>query len=163
MTTKESVQKLKAFLESEYINNEQMGSPSIGAAIRDLLTDTLHLCDSEGLDIQDRLQGALEAHAEESEEITIDELSRICRVRTEWVRELVDEGVVEPLPVHRTQWRFAATSIVRVQKADRLQRDLGVNLAGTALILDLLDKIEALEARLRGVAQVPAPEDGETD
>lgn len=100
---------------------------------------------------------------EESEEVTLAELSRICRVRTEWVKELVDEGVVEPLPVHRTQWRFAATSIVRVQKADRLQRDLGVNLAGTALILDLLEKIEALETRLRGVAQGSAPEDADVD
>ena len=62
---------------------------------------------------------------EECEEITLVELSRICRVHTEWVVELIQEGVVEPLPAQGTQWRFSATSIVRVQKADRLQRDLG--------------------------------------
>ncbi|MFA9550587.1 MAG: chaperone modulator CbpM [Hyphomicrobium sp.] len=100
---------------------------------------------------------------EECEEITLVELSRICRVHTEWVVELIQEGVVEPLPAQGTQWRFSATSIVRVQKANRLQRDLGVNLAGTALVLDLLDKIEALEARLRGIAEASAPEDADTD
>jgi len=100
---------------------------------------------------------------EESGEITLAELSRTCRVHAEWVMELVQEGVVEPLPAHGTQWRFSAASIVRIQKANRLQRDLGVNLAGTALVLDLLDKIEALEARLRGVAEAPSAEDADTD
>ena len=100
---------------------------------------------------------------EESGEITLAELSRTCRVHAEWVVELVEEGVVEPLPAQGRQWRFSAASIVRVQKANRLQRDLGVNLAGTALVLDLLDKIEALEARLRGVAQPSLPQDADTD
>jgi len=100
---------------------------------------------------------------EESEEITLGELSRTCRVHAEWVVELVQEGVVEPLPVQGTQLRFSAASIVRVQKANRLQRDLGVNLAGTALVLDLLDRIEALEARLRGVAEPRRPEDADTE
>ena len=31
----------------------------------------------------------------------------------------------------------------------RLQRDLGINLAGIALTLDLLDEINTLEARLQ--------------
>jgi len=100
---------------------------------------------------------------EESEEITLGELSRTCRVHAEWVVELVQEGVVEPLPTQGTQLRFSAASIVRVQKANRLQRDLGVNLAGTALVLDLLDRIEALEARLRGVTVPRPPEDADTD
>jgi chaperone modulatory protein CbpM len=33
--------------------------------------------------------------------------------------------------------------------ASRLQRDLGVNLAGAALALELLQEIEALRARLK--------------
>jgi len=100
---------------------------------------------------------------EESEEITLAELSRTCRVHAEWVVELVQEGIVEPLPAQGTQWRFSAASIVRVQKARRLQRDLGVNLSGTALVLDLLDRIEALEARLRGIAEPSPPEDADMD
>jgi chaperone modulatory protein CbpM len=85
----------------------------------------------------------------DEEEITLADLTRSCRVHAEWVMELVDEGVIEPSARSGTQWRFSATSIVRVQRARRLQSDLGVNLPGVALALQLLDRIEALESRLR--------------
>ena len=95
---------------------------------------------------------------DETEEVTLSDLTRSCRVHAEWVMELVEEGVIEPLGPGGPQWRFSATSVVRVQKAQRLQRDLGVNLPGIALALELLDRIEALEARLRAAA-VPEPPD----
>ena len=56
------------------------------------------------------------------------------------------------------QWRFAATTIVRVEKARRLQNDLGVNLPGVALALQLLDRIDALEARVRAASLRPDPD-----
>jgi chaperone modulatory protein CbpM len=37
----------------------------------------------------------------------------------------------------------------RATVALRLQRDLGINYAGAALVLQLLDDIEALRARIR--------------
>jgi chaperone modulatory protein CbpM len=98
---------------------------------------------------------------DEAEQVTLADLTRTCRVHAEWVMELVEEGVIEPLGPGGPQWRFSATSIVRVQKAQRLQRDLGVNLPGIALALQLLDRIDALEARLRAVAVPPPSEDAE--
>jgi chaperone modulatory protein CbpM len=98
---------------------------------------------------------------DEAEEVTLSDLTRSCRVHAEWVMELVEEGVIEPLGPGGPQWRFAATSVVRVQKAQRLQRDLGVNLPGIALALELLDRIEALEARLRSAQPLPRPEDSD--
>ena len=92
---------------------------------------------------------------DEAHEITLAELTRSCRVQTEWVMELVEEGVLEPLQPGGPQWRFSATSVVRVQKARRLQRDLGVNLPGIALALQLLERIDALEARLRTASSRP--------
>ena len=97
----------------------------------------------------------------EEEEITLADLTRTCRVRTEWVMELVDEGVIEPRQRTGPQWRFSATSIVRVERARRLQSDLGVNLAGVALALQLLDRIEALEARLRAASGRPDTDDAD--
>jgi chaperone modulatory protein CbpM len=101
----------------------------------------------------------------DEEEITLADLTRTCRVQTEWVMELVDEGVIEPRSTQSAmggpQWRFSATSIVRVEKARRLQSDLGVNLPGVALALQLLDRIDALEARLRAAAARPEPEDAD--
>jgi chaperone modulatory protein CbpM len=98
---------------------------------------------------------------DETEEVTLADLTRACRVHAEWVLELVQEGVLEPLGPGGPQWRFAATSVVRVRKAQRLQRDLGVNLPGIALALELLDRIDALEARLRTASLPHPPEDAD--
>jgi len=97
----------------------------------------------------------------DEEEITLADLTRTCRVRTEWVMELVDEGVIEPRGRSGPQWRFSATSIVRVEKARRLQSDLGVNLPGVALALELLDRIDALETRLRAAPGRPDTDDAD--
>jgi chaperone modulatory protein CbpM len=98
---------------------------------------------------------------EETEEITLADITRACSVHAEWVMELIEEGVIEPLGQGGPQWRFSATTVVRVQKAQRLQRDLGVNLPGIALALQLLDRIETLEARLRTAAEPPPPDDAD--
>jgi chaperone modulatory protein CbpM len=98
---------------------------------------------------------------DEAEEITLADLTRTCHVHAEWVMELVEEGVIEPRGPGGPQYRFAATTIVRVQKAQRLQRDLGVNLPGVALALELLERIDALETRLRAAATRPEPEDAD--
>jgi len=103
----------------------------------------------------------LEEILEEAGEVTLADLTRSCRVHAEWVMELVEEGVIEPSRAGGPQWRFAATTVVRVQKAQRLQRDLGVNLPGIALALQLLDRIDALEARLRTASAPPPPEDAD--
>jgi chaperone modulatory protein CbpM len=98
---------------------------------------------------------------DDTEEITLADLTRACRVHAEWVMELIEEGVIEPRGPGGPQWRFAATTIVRVQKAHRLQRDLGVNLPGIALALQLLDRIDALESRLRTAGGRHSPNDDE--
>lgn len=82
--------------------------------------------------------------------LTLDELSQACRVRTEWIVELVEEGILEPQGREKTStWSFAGSSLQRVRTVRRLQRDLGVNLAGAALALDLLDEVTRLRARLQ--------------
>lgn len=85
---------------------------------------------------------------EEEVELTLAELCRACRLPAERIYELVAEGVVEPMGQDPAIWRFRGVSLRRVRLAVRLQRDLGVNLAGAALALDLLDELEELRARL---------------
>ena len=82
---------------------------------------------------------------------TLDELSDACSVRTEYIIELVDEGIVEPMERKREQqqWSFTGKSLLRARKARRLQQDLGVNLAGAAVVLDMMEEIERLRERLR--------------
>ncbi len=81
--------------------------------------------------------------------LTMVELSRACSVRTEWIVELVEEGVLEPSGRDTNHWIFTGLSLQRALVIRRLQRDLGANIAGAALALDLMDEIEVLRMRLR--------------
>jgi len=82
--------------------------------------------------------------------ITVDELCRHCTVRVEEVITFVQEGILDPademvLLERAETWQFHISSVKRVRTVVHLQRDLGVNLAGAALALELLDRIVELE------------------
>jgi len=85
---------------------------------------------------------------DEQTELSLSDLCHACSSHAEWVIELVEEGVLEPIGHTRSQWRFSAISLQRAHTAMRLQRDLDINLAGVALAMDLLDEIEVLRTRL---------------
>jgi len=93
-----------------------------------------------------QLSGVL---VEEQIELTLAEVSRACAVHAEFIVELVEEGVLAPVGREPHHWRFSVIHMRRARVALRLQRDLGVNLAGAALALQLLDEVEELRARLR--------------
>lgn len=82
------------------------------------------------------------------ETITLDELVRLCRVDESWVKELVSEGVLKPRGGEISAWSFSSTNIARTQVAWRLYRDLGVNIAGIAIALDLLEERNELYRKL---------------
>jgi len=92
------------------------------------------------------LQGVL---IDEHSRISLGEVCRACSRHAEWVIELVEEGVLEPVGRSPEQWHFPPSALQRAVVATHLQRDLGLNLAGVALALDLLDEIESLRVRLR--------------
>ena len=85
---------------------------------------------------------------DEETELSLNDLCKACSSSAEWIIELVEEGALEPIGYQQTQWRFSGNSLQRARTAMRLQRDLGLNLAGIALALELLEKIETLESRL---------------
>ena len=88
---------------------------------------------------------------DEQAPLTLAELTRACAVHAELIIELVEEGVLAPIGREPHRWRFTGAHMRRARMALRLQRDLGVNLAGAALALQLLDEVEALRARLRAM------------
>ena len=77
--------------------------------------------------------------------VSIEDLCRSCTVERETVTLLVEEGILDPVGGDIEHWQFTITSLRRVKTAIHLQRDLGVNLAGAALALELLDRIADLE------------------
>jgi len=86
---------------------------------------------------------------DEKTEVTLIQLCRCCDVRGELIEAMVEQGILEPLGRRGSHWCFPSSSIRRARITLHLQRDLGVNLEGAALALDLLDRIEELNARLQ--------------
>ncbi|MDO9048280.1 MAG: chaperone modulator CbpM [Methylobacter sp.] len=85
----------------------------------------------------------------EDDSLTLEQLCHACGVHAEWVISLVEESIIEPQGDEMHLWRFSGASLVRVRSALRLQHDLGVNLAGIALALDLMEELENLRAQLK--------------
>ena len=85
-------------------------------------------------------------------ELSLAEICEACSASSEWIVELVEEGVLEPIGTEPAEWKFHGPSLAKAHAAIRLHRDLDINLAGVALALDLLEEIEDLRARLRQLA-----------
>jgi hypothetical protein len=66
--------------------------------------------------------------------------SLIVRLARQGLIESVDSGADEPLVPRRV--------VVQLRRMQRLRRDLGVNFAGAAVILDLVGRIEQLNREL---------------
>jgi DNA-binding transcriptional MerR regulator len=78
--------------------------------------------------------------------MSLDELAERCGLRPESVRRFVRLGLID---AEETTERFAPETTVRVQRIVRLRQDLGVNYSGIGVVLELLERIDVLEARLR--------------
>ncbi len=85
---------------------------------------------------------------EEEVVLNLADVCRVSQLSAERVISLVEEGIVQPLGDDPERWRFRAVSLRRIRCAQRLQDDLGINTPGAALVLDLLDELEHLRARL---------------
>lgn len=90
--------------------------------------------------------------------LTLHEVAVRCGVEVGYVERLVSLGVIEahpdPAPSSTRAAALAGFSpevTLRVARVVRLERDLGVNFEGAAVILDLLDRIEHLEDELRSL------------
>ncbi|MBV9318259.1 MAG: MerR family transcriptional regulator [Gammaproteobacteria bacterium] len=97
-----------------------------------------------------RVTQVLEAHVlGESDWIAAREICGLCRLDLEAVLELAQLGVVSSREQVPGEWQIPATALPRLRVAGRLMQDLGVNVSGAALALELLEAQRELEKRLR--------------
>jgi chaperone modulatory protein CbpM len=80
--------------------------------------------------------------------LEINAFAAACSTEVEFVRVLVEEGLVKPI-VEEPTWRFGGEELARVRRIRRLQRDFEANLQSVAVMLDLIDEIERLRAHLQ--------------
>lgn len=100
---------------------------------------------------------------------TISAVARLVDLHPQTLRNYEDLGLVVPRRSRGNFRLYTEQDVERLRKIVRLTNDLGVNLAGVAIILDLtervetlLDEIETLRAQITVmVADVSSPEDRE--
>jgi DNA-binding transcriptional MerR regulator len=79
--------------------------------------------------------------------LTIEQVAARCGVQHTFVRLLLEHGVIEVQ--ERRRLLLSQDATLRINKVVRLQRDLGVNVPGASVILELLERIDDLERQLR--------------
>lgn len=82
------------------------------------------------------------------EALTLGELCKFCHVGQDWIETLVEHGVLEPYGPDVTDWRFDPVNVARARKSQRLVQDFGLNAAGLALVLDLMDERDELASKI---------------
>jgi len=91
---------------------------------------------------------------DEHVELTLGQLCELAGVHAELAITLVEEGLIDPLgdlAGGPAQWRFSGPTLGRLQGILRLHRDLDLDLGGAAMVLDLMEEVERLRARLRAL------------
>lgn len=79
---------------------------------------------------------------------SVVELCELTGVETRIIRECVEHGLLEPLGEEPSRWFFHGDAVRRIQIVTRLRRDLDINVAGAALVIDLLDELDDLRRQL---------------
>ena len=87
----------------------------------------------------------------EGEWLSVTQVCRASQIDVAVVIELAELGLVCPRGSQPQDWQVSARELVRLRTAARLMRDLGVNVSGAALAVELLEARRELETRLRAL------------
>ncbi|MCH9744152.1 MAG: chaperone modulator CbpM [Gammaproteobacteria bacterium] len=85
---------------------------------------------------------------ETNETFNLEQLSDAINAEIDFITQLVEHELLEPEGSTAKEWQFDIVCYQRAKRAYSFHNDLDVNMAGIALALDLLDKIERLEKQL---------------
>lgn len=84
------------------------------------------------------------AECEEQFYLSLKEITYSFGVSETTIIEIIDEGIVSAYKDERNEWQFDNEAFRRIRTVLHLNRDLGINLAGAGLALELLSEIERL-------------------
>jgi chaperone modulatory protein CbpM len=85
----------------------------------------------------------------EADWIAAGELCRLCRLEPDAIIELAALGLVRPRGHAPQEWQIPAAAVPRLAMAGRLMRDLGINVSGAVLAVELLETQRELERQIR--------------
>lgn len=79
--------------------------------------------------------------------LALSEVARLAGIHPDLLERLIALGLVDPVET-TPEPLFDVSVVLRIRRVLRLRDDLGVNWAGIGVIMDLLEKIEALEREI---------------
>jgi MerR family transcriptional regulator/heat shock protein HspR len=74
--------------------------------------------------------------------------ARLCELHPQTLRMYERLGLVHPARIGRKNRMYSEADIDRLRQIQRLTQDMGVNLAGVEVILDLLDKMQRMQEHM---------------
>lgn len=77
--------------------------------------------------------------------------ARLCEMHPQTLRMYERMGLIRPTRINQKNRLYSEADIERLRQIQRLTRDLGVNLAGVEIILELLDKVEKLQQEMENL------------
>ncbi len=80
--------------------------------------------------------------------VDLDELSQLAGLPREVVEELVDCGVLAPLP-GAPKWQFPGACVTTVRIARRVRQDFELESDALAIVMKLVERIQHLESTVR--------------
>jgi chaperone modulatory protein CbpM len=92
----------------------------------------------------------------EGDWLTVTEICRLGRVDATAVEELIELGLLAPRGGEAGDWEFPAAALPRLRVVGRLMRDLGVNVSGAALAVELLEAQRELERQIHQLERLLA-------
>ena len=81
--------------------------------------------------------------------LDLDSFARAAGAHPDHVRRLVALGLLEPQRAADGDLRFSPSEILALARIQRLRAGLALNYTALGLVLDLLDRVAALEAEAR--------------
>jgi len=86
---------------------------------------------------------------EESVQFSFDDLCSACGADPSTLQALIEEGLLQPRGGSPGDWSFEGSALQRAMTALRLARDLQLSADATVLVVELLEEIGTLRARLQ--------------
>ena len=83
-----------------------------------------------------------------SNHLSLHELAAITQVHPDLILRFQEFGLIDPIGAEGGEPLYDLAVIQKVRTIRRLRAEMGVNLAGVAVILELLDKIKQLQAEI---------------
>ena len=85
---------------------------------------------------------------DENNLLTLEEICRAIHADPDLIIQLIEYRVIELKGASQNNWQFDHLCLKRARLARNFYYDCEVNLAGIGLLMDMLDKIDRLEAQI---------------